>query len=81
MPATDRRFTVLLLVVLAIFSRSERARKRRIRRYEVPFAAGGLYLTTDDLRLREQGLFGGKALRPASLQKTMTPFKDDYAAA
>ena len=45
----------------------------------VPFAAGGLYSTTDDLWLWEQGLFGGKVLRPASLQKMTTPFKDDYA--
>jgi hypothetical protein len=27
----------------------------------------------------EQGLFGGKLLSPASLQKMTTPFKQDYA--
>ena len=45
----------------------------------VPFAAGGLYSTTEDLLRWEQGLFGGKLLSPASLQKMTTPFKDNYA--
>jgi hypothetical protein len=27
----------------------------------------------------EQGLFGGKLLSPASLEKITTPFKNDYA--
>ena len=27
----------------------------------------------------EQGLFGGKVLPPASLEKMTTPFKNDYA--
>jgi len=45
----------------------------------IPFAAGGLYSTTEDLLRWEQGLFGGKLLSPASLEKMTTPFKDDYA--
>jgi hypothetical protein len=45
----------------------------------VPFSAGGLYSTTEDLLRWEQGLFGGKLLSPASLQEMTTPFKDDYA--
>lgn len=45
----------------------------------VPFSAGGLYSTTEDLLRWEQGLFGGKLLSPASLQKMTTPFKNDYA--
>lgn len=45
----------------------------------VPFAAGGLYSTTEDLLRWEQGLFGGKVLTPASLQKMTTAFKNDYA--
>jgi CubicO group peptidase (beta-lactamase class C family) len=45
----------------------------------IPFSAGGLYSTTEDLLRWEQGLFGGKLLSPASLQKMTTPFKDDYA--
>ena len=45
----------------------------------VPLSAGGLYSTTDDLLRWEQGLFGGKLLSPASLQKMTTPFKNDYA--
>src|SRR5581483_7409894 len=45
----------------------------------IPFSAGGLYSTTEDLWLWEQGLFGGKILKPASLSKMTTPFKSDYA--
>ena len=45
----------------------------------IPFAAGALYSTTEDLLRWEQGLFGGKLLSPASLQKMTTPFKTDYA--
>src|SRR5262245_37169386 len=45
----------------------------------VPHAAGALYSTTEDLLRWEQGLFGGKVLSPASLQKMTTPFKNDYA--
>ncbi|HKV04107.1 MAG TPA: serine hydrolase [Candidatus Acidoferrales bacterium] len=45
----------------------------------IPFSAGGLYSTTGDLLLWEQGLFGGKLLSAASLAKMTTPFKNDYA--
>ncbi len=45
----------------------------------IPFSAGALYSTTEDLLKWEQGLFGGKLLSPASLQKMTTPFKSDYA--
>lgn len=45
----------------------------------IPFAAGSLYSTTEDLLRWEQGLFGGKLLSEASLQKMTTPFKSDYA--
>jgi len=45
----------------------------------VPFAAGGLYSTTHDLKLWEDGLFGGRLLSKASLQKMTTPYKDNYA--
>jgi len=45
----------------------------------VPLSAGSLYSTTHDLLLWEQGLFGGKLLSAASLQKMTTPFKSDYA--
>ena len=45
----------------------------------IPFSAGALYSTTEDLLRWEQGLFGGKLLSPASLQKMTTPFKSDYA--
>ncbi len=45
----------------------------------VPLSAGGLYSTTEDLLRWEQGLFGGKLLSSASLQKMTTPFKNDYA--
>jgi len=45
----------------------------------IPFSAGALYSTTEDLLRWEQGLFGGKVLTPASLAKMTTPFKQDYA--
>ena len=45
----------------------------------IPHAAGALYSTAEDLLRWEQGLFGGKLLRPESLQKMTTPFKSDYA--
>jgi len=45
----------------------------------IPHAAGALYSTTEDLLRWEQGLFGGKVVSSASLQKMTTPFKNDYA--
>ncbi len=45
----------------------------------VPFSAGALYSTTEDLLKWETGLFGGKLLSAASLAKMTTPFKQDYA--
>jgi hypothetical protein len=45
----------------------------------VPYAAGALYSTTEDLLRWEQSLFGGKVLSAASLKKMTTPFKGDYA--
>ena len=45
----------------------------------IPFSAGALYSTTEDLLRWEQGLFGGKLLSSASLQKMTTPFKENYA--
>ena len=45
----------------------------------VPFSAGALYSTTGDLLRWEQGLFGGKVLSPASLEKMTTPYKENYA--
>ena len=45
----------------------------------VPQGAGSLYSTTEDLLKWEQGLFGGKLLKPASLKKMTTPFKNNYA--
>lgn len=45
----------------------------------IPFAAGALYSTTEDLLRWEQGLFSGKVLSAASLEKMTTPFKENYA--
>lgn len=45
----------------------------------VPFAAGSLYSTVEDLARWEQGLFGGKVVSAASLEKMTTPFKSNYA--
>lgn len=45
----------------------------------IPFSAGALYSTTEDLLRWEQGLFSGKVLTAASLGKMTTPYKQDYA--
>jgi hypothetical protein len=45
----------------------------------IPFSAGAIYSTTEDLLRWQQGLFGGKLLSAASLKKMTTPFKQDYA--
>ena len=45
----------------------------------IPHAAGALYSTTEDLLRWEQGLFGGKLLKPESLVKMTTPYKENYA--
>ena len=45
----------------------------------VPYSAGALYSTTRDLFKWEQGLYGGKLLKPESLNKMTTPYKDNYA--
>lgn len=45
----------------------------------LPYAAGALYSTTEDLLRWEQALFGGTVLKPASLEKMTTPFKGNYA--
>jgi len=45
----------------------------------IPFSAGALYSTTEDLLRWEQDLFGGKVLKAESLAKMTTPFKQDYA--
>jgi CubicO group peptidase (beta-lactamase class C family) len=44
----------------------------------VPFSAGGLYSTAEDLLRWEQGLFGGKVLSSASLQRMTTAVRNDY---
>jgi CubicO group peptidase (beta-lactamase class C family) len=45
----------------------------------IPFSAGALYSTTEDLLKWERGLFGGKLLSAASLKTMTAPFKSDYA--
>ncbi len=45
----------------------------------IPFSAGGLYSTCDDLLRWEKALYGGKLLSAESLKKMTTPYKDDYA--
>lgn len=44
----------------------------------VPNTGAGLYSTTEDLMRWQNGLYGGKVISKASLQKMTTPFKDDY---
>ncbi len=45
----------------------------------IPRGAGGLYSTTGDLVKWNQALFGGKVLKPDSLAKMTTPFRENYA--
>jgi CubicO group peptidase (beta-lactamase class C family) len=45
----------------------------------IPQGAGALYSTTGDLLKWERGLFGGKVVKAASLEKMTTPFKNNYA--
>jgi CubicO group peptidase (beta-lactamase class C family) len=45
----------------------------------VPHAAGALYSTTEDLLKWEQALFDGRVVSKASLDRMITPFKNDYA--
>ena len=44
----------------------------------VPNTAAGLYSTAEDLMRWQNGLYGGKVISNASLQKMTTPFKGDY---
>lgn len=45
----------------------------------IPSGAGGLYSTTHDLLKWQQGLYGGRLLRPESLAAFTTPGLRDYA--
>ena len=45
----------------------------------IPFVAGGLYSTTEDVLRWQQGLLGGRLLSSASLKEMLTPFKNEYA--
>lgn len=45
----------------------------------LPRGAGGLYSTTHDLMCWTEGVFGGKLLAAASLEKMTRAFKNDYA--
>ena len=45
----------------------------------VPFSAGALYSTTEDLWKWERGLFSSKILSSVSLKEMTTPFKENYA--
>jgi CubicO group peptidase (beta-lactamase class C family) len=44
----------------------------------LPFAAGGLYSTVEDLLRWERALFGKKVLSESSLEKMIAPGKNDY---
>jgi CubicO group peptidase (beta-lactamase class C family) len=45
----------------------------------VPYSAAGIYSTSGDLLKWVHALYGGKLLKPASLEKMITPFKNHYA--
>ena len=44
----------------------------------IPYSAGALYSTTRDLLKWEQRLYSGKLLKPESVKKMTTPYKDNY---
>jgi CubicO group peptidase (beta-lactamase class C family) len=44
----------------------------------IPYSAGGLYSTTEDLLRWQRALFSGKLLSTASFQKMTKPFKGGY---
>ncbi len=44
----------------------------------LPYAAGSLYSTVDDLLIWDQALYAHKPLTAASLEKMFTPYKDKY---
>jgi CubicO group peptidase (beta-lactamase class C family)/ketosteroid isomerase-like protein len=44
----------------------------------IPFGAGDVYSTTEDLRRWEEGLFRGNILHPESLRKMTTPYKENF---
>ena len=44
----------------------------------IPFAAGDMYSTSNDLARWEEGLYGGKLLRPDSLRRMITPGLGDF---
>jgi CubicO group peptidase (beta-lactamase class C family) len=45
----------------------------------IPFSAGALYSTTEDLLRWQRALHGGILLKPESLKQMTTPFKGGYA--
>ncbi|MBC7928466.1 MAG: serine hydrolase [Bryobacteraceae bacterium] len=45
----------------------------------IPHAAGALYSTTEDLLRWQRGLFGGKLLKPESIEAMTTAVKEGYA--
>src|SRR5947209_7927298 len=45
----------------------------------IPFSAGALYSTTEDLLKWERGLFGGKVLSATSPKEMATPLKEIYS--
>jgi CubicO group peptidase (beta-lactamase class C family) len=46
--------------------------------YENWWAAAGMYSSADDLRRFADALFGGRLLKPATLERMLRPGLDDY---
>lgn len=74
----DSNFTVISRRASG-YSPGENGIDNAERIYRSAFAAGGLYSTTEDIFRWEEGLLGGKLLKPASLRKMTTPFKSNWA--
>ncbi len=42
------------------------------------FSSGGMYSTVEDMNLWTEGLFGGRLIKKASIEKMITPYKNQY---
>lgn len=42
------------------------------------FSSGGMYSTVEDMNLWIEGLFGGRLIKKASIEKMITPYKNQY---
>ena len=72
--AYDSNSAVLPMRAAGYVHRTEGFENARYVHMTVPFSAGALHSTTEDLLRWEQGLFGGKLLSAAAVRKMTAPF-------